>query len=60
MRQKSRATILLLCVLLLMQVLSGCAFLPEEEELPPPPVYKADAVTYDQVQIMRGDLQVWE
>jgi multidrug efflux pump subunit AcrA (membrane-fusion protein) len=60
MRQKLRSTILLLCILLLVQALSGCAFLPEEEELPPPPVYKADAVTYDQVQIMRGDLQVWE
>ena len=46
--------------LLLVLLLSGCSFLPQEEELPSPPVYRADALQYEQVQVQRGDLQEWD
>lgn len=45
------------CAAILGINLCGCSFLPQEEELPSPPVYKAKEVEYEQVQVMRGDLE---
>lgn len=46
-----------LCMALIGVSLCGCSILPQEEELPAPPVYKAKEVEYEQVQVMRGDLE---
>lgn len=49
-----------LCMALIGVSLCGCSLLPQEEELPAPPVYKAKEVEYEQVQVMRGDLETRE
>ena len=59
MKFKLRSTAIVLSAFLLLHG-TGCAMLPVEEELPAPPVYKADAIEYEQVQVMRGDLQEWD
>lgn len=48
---------LLVFIILLMAVLSGCIFFPKEEEILAPPIKEPDKITYETVEVKKGDVE---
>lgn len=48
---------LLISVVVMMSVFSGCTFFPKEEEVLAPPIREPDKVTYETVDVKKGDIE---
>lgn len=48
---------LLILVVVLMTVFSGCTFFPKEEEALAPPIKEPDKITYETVEVKKGDIE---